>query len=278
VKRTLRRLGWVFAGFVFVVMAGGYAFREGWHVRDQEPEAISNLLRPHDDIFKPDGDGPFPTAILVHGCSGLRDHTRAWGEFLVELGWASVAIDSYTGRGETWQRVCAGRALLGAERAGDLLVTLADIRRLPFVDPQRIALIGWSHGAWATMELLAMDPPTRRPTNLSRVPDGGLDGVIGSVLFYPYCGFGARSPGDWASTAPALFLLSGKDQVVSTPDCIAVSDELRERGLPVRTHVYPDAPHSFDAFDTRGDWESEYDPRLTEDARRRVAVFLAALP
>ncbi len=42
-----------------------------------------------------------------------------------------------------------------------------DARRMPFVDPARLVLIGASHGGWAIMDLLAIDPPKRLPYNLA---------------------------------------------------------------------------------------------------------------
>ena len=276
-RRLLRLLLWGLAGLVGVVVIGSYVLWAGWHVEDVPPAAISSLLRPHDRVFRPDGEGPFPTALLFHGCGGLRDHNAAWGRFLAEQGWAALVVDSYTGRGLAWQTVCSGRALLGPERAGDVLVSVDDARRMDFVDPQRIVLMGWSHGSYAVMDLLAMDPPQTRPHNLDRVPDEGLSGVIGSVLFYPYCSFGARSPGQWSLPSPALFLLSERDSITPIDDCIQVIDTLASRGLPVTRHVYPGVDHGFDAFDTRGDYVSTYDEATTQQARLRVAGFLASL-
>jgi dienelactone hydrolase len=277
VNRGLRLLLWGLAGLVGAVVLGGYGLMAGWHVEDVPPAEISSLLRPHDLAFQPDSEGPFPTVLLFHGCGGLRDHNAAWGRFLADLGWASLAVDSYTGRGLAWQTVCSGRALLGPERAGDVLVTLDDARRMPWVDPQRMVLMGWSHGSYAIMDLLAMDPPKSRPTNLSEVPADSLAGVIGSVLFYPYCSFGARSPGHWSLPSPALFLLSEQDSITPIEDCIETIDALAARGLPVTKHVYPGVDHGFDAFDTRGDYESMYDEGTTQQARQRVAGFLASL-
>jgi dienelactone hydrolase len=277
VKRALRLLGFALVGLVLGGGLAAYGLYAGWHVKDVAPAEISALLRPHDERWRPDGQGPFPTAILFHGCGGFRDHTRAWGRFLAEHGVLAVAVDSYAGRDIHWTTVCAGRALLGAERAGDVLVSLDDVRRMPDVDPERIVLFGWSHGAWAVMDLLAMDPPHARPSNLDSLPDDPLRGVAGAVVFYPWCSFGARAPGHWSLTAPSLLLLSENDSVVSTPDCLETADALRSRGVPIEAEVLPGVNHGFDAFDTRGDFPSHYDEAATEHARERVLGFLARL-
>ena len=31
----------------------------------------------HAQLYKPDGDGPFPTVIALHGCGGLAGHSDA---------------------------------------------------------------------------------------------------------------------------------------------------------------------------------------------------------
>src|ERR1700735_5818328 len=60
----------------------------------------------HAQLFKPDGDGPFPTVIALHGCGGLAGHSepvlpryRDWAEQLLKGGSAVLLPDSY-GSGE----------------------------------------------------------------------------------------------------------------------------------------------------------------------------------
>ena len=48
-----------------------------------------------------------------------------------------------------------------------MLVSIDDARRMPFVDPERLVLIGSSHGGWAIMELLAFEAAGRLPFNLA---------------------------------------------------------------------------------------------------------------
>src|ERR1700759_3486911 len=57
-------------------------------------------------LFKPDGDGPFPTVIALHGCGGLATRAepvlpryRDWAEQLVKSGSAVLLPDSYASRG-----------------------------------------------------------------------------------------------------------------------------------------------------------------------------------
>src|SRR2546421_10827245 len=59
----------------------------------------------HAQLYKPDGDGPFPTVIALHGCGGLAGHSepvfaryRDWAEQLLKAGDAVLLPDSYGSR------------------------------------------------------------------------------------------------------------------------------------------------------------------------------------
>src|ERR1700692_5000539 len=59
----------------------------------------------HAQLYKPDGDGPFPTVIALHGCGGLGGHAepvlpryRDWAEQLLKSGHAVLLPDSYGSR------------------------------------------------------------------------------------------------------------------------------------------------------------------------------------
>jgi acetyl esterase/lipase len=110
------------------------------------------------DITVPDGPGPFPALIGVHGGGwqqGSRDIYRHWGPFLVARGYVLMAIDYRTsapGRKSYPDAVHDVRAavqFLKGEATGYK------------VDPARIALIGDSAGGHlATLVALAGDHPT----------------------------------------------------------------------------------------------------------------------
>src|SRR5919198_1892294 len=59
----------------------------------------------HAQLYKPDGDGPFPTVIALHGCGGLGSQSepvlpryRDWAEQLLKTGHAVLLPDSYGSR------------------------------------------------------------------------------------------------------------------------------------------------------------------------------------
>jgi dienelactone hydrolase len=170
--------------------------------------------------------------------------------------------------------VCAGWRLWGRERAGDVLVVLDEVRRLPYVDSKQIFLIGWSHGGWSIMDLLALDPPHRLPTSLSAAP-GNLDGLAGVLLIYPYLGFGALARSQTIhKKVPILMLLSGADTVAPTDASLQVANRLQHDGLDVTTHLYQGRDHCWDQSDLPPGGKLVYDAAVTADAHTRVAAFL----
>lgn len=222
------------------------------------PETLQWILRPHDVVYRPVGEGRSPAVILLHGCGGIRRKDTQWAEAFREQGYVALVVDSLSGRGLTSRvdrrKVCLGLDLWGSTRAGDLLASLEYVRALPYVDGTRIAVVGWSHGAWTALDFLASAPPE------------AVKGVRAIVAFYPYCGIASRAR--WLGLrvgVPLLMLLAEADTTVSTGECLQFAEEEAERGHPVTTKVYPEVGHVFD-------WR---DSAATLDARERVRAFLA---
>lgn len=255
----------------------------GWITDRMNAGELSALLRPHDRIARPPGEGPFPTALLFSGCDGVHDNMERWSQMLVEKGWAAIVVDSHTPRGlddfDLWRLVCVGQTLPGAERAGDVLVSLADARALPFVDPDRIALIGMSHGGWSLMDLAVLDLPRQHPLNLARLPEappeGQLAGVQAFVLVYPWCGLlnGARHA-PWRHDAPVLFILATQDTIAPADECEAVARTMKEDGHDVTVVRYDDVTHGFDQQDHSVLSTLVFDPEITRQAMSAASDFL----
>src|SRR5688572_19999898 len=57
-------------------------------------------------LYRPQGDGPFPAIVALHGCDGLRGQKGnvrkpldAWGQHLSAAGFVVLFPDSYSSRG-----------------------------------------------------------------------------------------------------------------------------------------------------------------------------------
>src|SRR5215510_57673 len=58
------------------------------------PELTARLRRP-------DGGGPFPTLVLLHGCGGITPGNDWWTETLRRWGYVTLLVDSFGPRGRT---------------------------------------------------------------------------------------------------------------------------------------------------------------------------------
>jgi dienelactone hydrolase len=185
---------------IAIVIVG---FLRGWHIKSQPPEEIASKLAPYFKIKLPPGKKPFPTTLCFHGSTGIINPDGRmwkifgdWTEYLAGLGYATVFVDSYTGRSISATDMQGFQILkFWGHQPGDVLVALNEARKLPFVDREQLALFGWSMGAWSIMDIFVMNPPQEIPANLKNAPDHPLAGLKAAVLFYPYCDTPAKAKG-----------------------------------------------------------------------------------
>lgn len=224
-------------------------------------------------IFKPPGPGPFPVSIQLHGCGGPREFLRAYAEAACAAGVAVVNVDSYTARGISRLRasalICTGVMLKGDQRASDVYALYHWARHEDWIDPERIALSGWSHGAWTIMDALAMDhDQARRITRLTDLPANPLDGLAAAILVYTYAGFPSLTTRrGWAQHPRRVSaLICGKDAVVGHQLPTRAFDRLERDGVPVDRLFMPEATHAFDD-DKPSDPRTKYRPDLLDQAK-----------
>ena len=245
------------------------------------PEGSATL---HAQLFKPDGDGPFPTVIALHGCGGLAGHSEPvlpryhdWAEQLLKDGKAVLLPDSYGSRGLGPQcRVGERKVRARRERVEDIMAARQWLLQQPWVARERISLIGWAHGASALLWAV-------RPQLISR---GTEPDFRSAIAFYPDCRISAGL--GWSARVPTLLLIGGKDDISSPPACRAMIDGARGRSALTRIVVYPSAYHDFDranlpvhavaaspdaAVPERGHLGS--DPEARADSQKLVAEWLA---
>jgi dienelactone hydrolase len=192
-------------------------------------------------LYKPDGEGPFPVVIALHGCGGLAGHSesvlpryRDWAEQLVKDGSAVLLPDSYGSRELGPQcRVKERRVLARRERVADILASRQWLVQQPWAAHDRISLLGWANGASAL--LWAVRPQLSHNVE----PD-----FRSAIAFYPDCRISAGL--GWSSRVPTLLLIGAKDDVSSPPACRQMVDGARGRSALARIVVYPDAYHDFD--------------------------------
>ncbi|WFU42499.1 dienelactone hydrolase family protein [Bradyrhizobium sp. CB82] len=209
------------------------------------PQAIEIPLASgtlHAQLYKPDGDGPFPTVIALHGCGGLGGHSdpvlpryRDWSEQLLKAGNAVLWPDSYGSRELGPQcRVKEVRVKARRERVADIAVARGWLMKQPWVARDRVSLMGWANGASALLWAV-------RPQNAGR--DAAPD-FRAAIAFYPDCRISAGL--GWSTRVPTLLLIGGMDDISSPPACRQMVDGAYGRSALARIVVYPGAYHDFD--------------------------------
>jgi dienelactone hydrolase len=249
----------------------------------QQVEIPLNSGTLHAHLFKPDGAGPFPTVIALHGCGGLNGQSeqiqpryRDWAERLLKAGNAVLLPDSYGSRELGPQcRVKERRVLARRERVADITASRQWLSQQPWVSQDRISLIGWAHGASAVLWAV-------RPQLASRKVEPDFRAA---VAFYPDCRISSGL--GWSARVPTLLLIGASDDVSSPSACRQMVDGARGRSALARIVVYPNAVHDFDranlplhaiagadaSVPERGHLGGDPDARA--DSQKRVSEWLA---
>ncbi|MDD1536465.1 dienelactone hydrolase [Bradyrhizobium sp. WBOS4] len=204
----------------------------------------------HAQLYKPDGAGPFPTVIALHGCGGLSGHSdsvlpryRDWAERLLKAGNAVLWPDSYGSRELGPQcRVKEMHVKARRERVGDIAAARAWLMKQSWVARDRVSLMGWANGASALLWAV-------RPQSAARDlgPDLGPD-FRAAIAFYPDCRISAGL--GWSTRVPTLVLIGADDDVSSPPACRQMVEGAHGRSALARIVVYPGADHDFDRATT----------------------------
>ncbi len=147
---------------------------------------------------------------------------------------------SFTSRGQASECRGGGTARASVERPKDAYGALRYLQRQPGIRPDRIALMGWSHGGGTVLFSIGPRGPASAP-DAAQPPD-----FAAAVAFYPgWCNTRAQGV-DWSTRIP-LLVLSGADDVWSkAAPCEALMQDVIARGSPVTFHLYPGAVHDFD--------------------------------
>jgi len=189
--------------------------------------------------FRPEGNGPFPAVIGMHGCGGLFGSNRTilspnrldWAQRFLNAGYVVLFPDTYEPRGLL--SVCEikpnEQTVRLADHVGDLIGALAWLSAQSFVDKDRVALVGWGVGGSAVLRIL--DPAF----SLHQSVD-----LKAAIAFYPRCEPMERGP-DYVPRLSPTILMGAADEWVSPQSCNALS---MRWGSPIV--LYPGAFHNFD--------------------------------
>ena len=163
----------VVATAVMAGCAGKIAFD---NVTPGTPQRIEGKL------YKPDGRGPFPALVLLHGCQGVVRQTQTWAHWLRERGYVALVTDSFGPRNDPAD--CKGGDDSGPSTArfDDAIGALRYLQAQPFVIPDRVASFGWSQGGLFAMSVIngpTLERARARGVTLPRA------GYAAAIAMYP---------------------------------------------------------------------------------------------
>src|SRR5580704_811335 len=199
----------------------------------------------HGILFRPEGAGPFPGVVALHGCESLVNRSGKlaprfadWGERLAAAGLAAIFPDSFGSRGLRAQcRVSERKVRTEHERVADANAARRWLQNQSWIAKNRVSLLGWANGAVAS--LWAVQPRL--------VPHDGVPDFRSAVAFYPGC----RRLSDlaWSARIPTLILIGKADDWTAPAPCEQMVAGARGRSALASLVVYPGAYHEFDRPD-----------------------------
>jgi dipeptidyl aminopeptidase/acylaminoacyl peptidase len=237
----------------------------------------------HGWVVTPDGLGPFPTYLKVHGGPNWLYLDTWWPDVqsLIDEGFA-VAMVNYRGSigyGRTFRDHIIGN--IGFPEVEDVMSGLDDLIMRGVADPERVVIGGWSWGGYITLLALGTHPE-RFVAGVAGVPVGdymaSYDDSAPSLQAYDRSLVGGvvhdipefiaeRSPITYVDRvkAPVLVLVGENDTRCVPAQVYAYVDALRNAGGDVEVYSY-DEGHSSYVVDTEIDeWRT-----VLEFLRRRV--------
>jgi dienelactone hydrolase len=234
-------------------------------------ERTGAVLSPGDriqgNLAKPDGAGPFPAVIVLHGCAGMHDTTKQkLVDELVAWGYVILLVDSYATR-RIDQACISGAVSMFFRRRPDAYGALVFLARQTFVDPHRVAVVGFSAGAWVTLSVA-------EPKSFELFEPSSNLRYRAAAAFYPPCRWAGARP-----AIPTLIFIGASDDWTPAADCSNKVAGWGNDGPPVELVVYAGTYHGFYypqlqpgrmIFDHR----LEYNGAAADDASHRLHQFL----
>ena len=179
-------------------------------------------------VAKPDGQGPFPTVIMIHEFYGLNESIIGKAKGLAEEGYYVVAPDTFRGSTTAWiPRAIYQVISTPPERVNaDLDSVYAWLESQPDVDASRVAITGFCYGGRASL--------------LYSLHNNRL---AATVVFY---GSPETDPQVLKNLpGPVLGIFGGADQSISVEEVNAFEEGLQEAGVPHEITIYDGQPHAF---------------------------------
>lgn len=179
-------------------------------------------------VAEPEGEGPFPTVIMIHEFFGLNESILSKADLLAEDGYLVIAPDTFRGETTSWipRAIYLVSTTDQADVNADLDSVYAWLKTQPNVDSNRIGIAGFCYGGRVSM--------------LYSLHNGGM---AVTVIFY---GSSETDPEILKNLpGPVLGIFGGADQSIPLEEVNALDKGLEAAGIPHQVTVYDGQPHAF---------------------------------
>jgi dienelactone hydrolase len=177
------------------------------------------------DCFCADGARQLPAVIALHGSGGGLRYASEPARLLTAQGYAVYILHYFDRTATVWadQENIRRNFVAWMETVRD---AIAYVSQRPEVDSERIALLGFSLGAYLALSVAAQDPRVRAVVEFS----GGVPEELEHQV--------RRLP-------PVLILHGSRDDVVPVSEADRLRALLERTGTEYQAHIYPEAGHGF---------------------------------
>lgn len=232
-----------------------------------------NPLKASASLYLPaSGTGAYPAVVMVHGTSGVNSVGAFYKDAILQAGIAILEVDFKTG-------IYTGPS---DRPAPDALVALGfaalkELRRLPSIDPKRIAIMGFSMGGHLTVNTAF---EAKRKMWMGSAP-----GFASHVAFYPVCR-GFLKQRDTAPTGAPMIIFYGTKDAYGEGEYVPRFKRmmLDKYQYDITTVEYADAHHDFnrnepplsyrDPAAIGGRGYMEWNAQAANDSLPRTVAFL----
>jgi dienelactone hydrolase len=199
--------------------------------KEGNPAMIAGELR----IPKP-GTDRLPAVVLVHGSDGVGFNSGMWKGELNKAGFATFVTDSFTGRGIN-NSMADQSQLSSYTMMIDAFAALAVLTKHPRIDPDKIAVMGFSKGAIPSLYA------SMNRFQSAYAPEGASFAAY--IGFYTPCN--TTMIDDEKVSAKPIRLYHGiADNWVPVGPCRDYVARLKKAGANVDLVEYAGATHGFD--------------------------------
>lgn len=219
-----------------VVVLAGFIIVDAQFGRSSEP--LSNVTYSNDEgvalrgyLTMPEGDGPFPTVLLIHEWWGLNEGIIVMADALAEEGYAVLAADAYRGNLTSqipraiWLRLTTPEEQVFA----DLDAALNYLIDLPQTDDDRVATMGFCFGGEHSLQL-----GLRQSEKLAM-----------TVMYYGAVETNPALLRPLIDAQPVLGIFAEEDQSIFVEDVLEFEAALNSLNITNQITIYPYVGHAF---------------------------------